>query len=94
MIKRMGWHPGKAPAGSSYAIYDELYAPNGQRVAVLEVFSDDGPCYCNALTPAGVTARIGVGSTYEDTRDWAERVAGLKPDIDLIGRPGGLKRRT
>ena len=50
--------------------------------------------YCNAVTPQGEWKRIGAGSTWEGTRDWAERVAGLKPDIDLHGRHDQLKKRS
>ncbi len=70
------------------------YTPDGQVVALLEVFYEDGPFYCNAVTPQGEWKRIGAGSTWEGTRDWAERVAGLKPDIDLHGRHDQLKKRS
>jgi hypothetical protein len=36
--------------------------------------------------------RLGANS-YDTTRDWAERVTGLKVDRDLNGRGGRLKCR-
>ena len=50
--------------------------------------------YCNALTPAGKRMHFRAGHrAYATTRDWAERVAGLKVDRDLSGRGGRLKCR-
>ena len=40
--------------------------------------------YCHALTPAGKWMHFRAGHrAYATTRDWAERVAGLKVDRDL-----------
>jgi hypothetical protein len=92
----MNWRPGKPPGDTadSYEIYDELYTPDGRRVAILECFtSNPDVYYCNALTPAGKQVRLGAGSNYDTTRDWAERVTGLKVDRDLNGRRKKIKCR-
>jgi hypothetical protein len=77
-----------------YEIYDELCTPDGRVVAVLECFAMSPTVYyCNAVSPAGKHMRLGAGSSYDTTRDWAERVTGLKVDRDLIGRGGRLQCR-
>ena len=77
-----------------YEIYDELCTPEGRVVAVLECFAlSPTVYYCNAVTPAGKHVRLSAAGNYDATRDWAERVTGLKVDRDLSGRNGRLKRR-
>jgi hypothetical protein len=78
----------------SYEIYDVLCAPDGRIVAILECFTHSPTVYyCNALTPTGEWRRLGAGSDYDTTRDWAERVTELKVDRDLNGRRRRLERR-
>jgi hypothetical protein len=93
----MNWRPGKPPRDTAdgYEIYDELCTPDGLVVAVLECFAMSPTVYyCNALTPAGKHVRHhSAGRNYDATRDWAERVTGLKVDRDLSGRGGRLKCR-
>jgi hypothetical protein len=90
----MNWRPGKPPTVEGYEIYDELCTPEGRVVAVLECFAMSTTIYyCNAVTPAGKHLRVRAGSDYDATRDWAERVTGLKIDRDLSGRAGMLKCR-
>ena len=48
---------------------------------------------CSAVTPAGKHVRRSFAGNYDTTRDWAERVTGLKVDRDLNGRGGKLKCR-
>jgi hypothetical protein len=93
----MHWQPGIPPGNTadSYEIYDVLCAPDGRIVAILECFTHSPTVYyCNALTPAGKWMHFRAGHrAYATTRDWAERVAGLKVDRDLSGRGGRLKCR-
>jgi hypothetical protein len=73
----MHWQPGIPPGNTadSYEIYDVLCAPDGRIVAILECFTHSPTVYyCNALTPTGEWRRLGGGSNYDTTRDWAERV--------------------
>ena len=93
----MNWRPGMPPGDTadSYEIYDELCTPDGRIVAVLVCFTHNPTVYyCSALTPAGEWMRLGGGNNYDTTRDWAERVTGLKIDRDLSGRRGRLKCRS
>ncbi len=87
----MNWRPGMPPDDipDNYEIYDELCTPDDRIVAVLACFAHNPTVYyCSALTPAGEWMRLGGGSNYDTTRDWAERVTGLKIDRDLSGRRG------
>ena len=78
----------------SYEIYDVLCAPDGRIVAILECFTHSPTVYySNTLTPTGEWRRLGAGSDYDTTRDWAERVTELKVDRDLNGRRRRLERR-
>jgi len=77
----MPWKPGALSGHPDYEIHDELYTPDGRCVAVLECFtSSPDTYYCNALTPSGDLVRLGAGDSLDGAKDWAERVAGLKPD--------------
>ena len=96
----MNWRPGiplgdTADSYETYEIYDELCTPDGQVVATLACFVwNPTVYYCNALTPAGKRMHFRAGHrAYATTRDWAERVAGLKVDRDLSGR-GGIAPRV
>ena len=96
----MNWRPGiplgdTADGYETYEIYDELCTPDGHVVATLACFVwNPSVYYCNALTPAGKWMHFRAGHrAYATTRDWAERVAGLKVDRDLSGRGGRLKCR-
>jgi hypothetical protein len=96
----MNWRPGiplcdTADSYETYEIYDELCTPHGQVVATLACFVwNPTVYYCHALTPAGKWMHFRAGHrAYATTRDWAERVAGLKVDRDLSGRGGRLKCR-
>jgi hypothetical protein len=81
------WRAGALSGHEDYDIHDELYTPDGRCVAVLEVFTTNPTVYyCNALTPQGEHRRLGAGSDYDTTKDWAERVAGLRADVPLSGR--------
>ena len=93
----MNWRPGKpAPnTADSYEIYDELCTPGGRVVAVLERFAMSPTVYyCSAVTPAGKHVWRSFVGNYDTTRDWAERVTGLKVNRDLSGRGGMLKCRS
>jgi hypothetical protein len=94
----MNWRPRMPPGDAAdnyeaYEIYDELCTPDGRVVATLACFVwNPTVYYCNALTPAGKWMRFRAGHrAYATTRDWAERVAGLKVDRDLSGRGERLK---
>lgn len=76
-----------------YVIHDHLVDGRGRELAVIEAFDDDGPYYCNAVDPQGQWHRLGAGVSLPGARDWAERIAGLKPDRDLEGRIGQLRKR-
>jgi len=96
----MNWRPRMPPGDAAdnygaYEIYDELCTPDGRVVATLACFVwNPTVYYCNALTPAGKWMRFRAGHrAYATTRDWAERVAGLKVDRDLSGRGERLKCR-
>ena len=96
----MNWRPRMPPGDAAdnyeaYEIYDELCTPDGRVVATLACFAwNPTVYYCNALTPAGKWMRFRAGHrAYATTRDWAERVAGLKVDRDLSGRGERLKCR-
>ena len=79
------WRPGALSAHRDYEIHDELYTPDGRCVAVLECFSAHPTVfYCNAITPSGEHQRIGAGCNLDTTRDWAERVTGIKVDRPLV----------
>ena len=90
----MIWRPGKPPTAEGYEIYDELCTSGGRVVAILECFAMSPTVYyCSAVTPAGKHVRRSFAGNYDTTRDWAERVTGLKVDRDLNGRGGRLKCR-
>ena len=100
LTEPMNWRPGiplgdTADSYETYEIYDELCTPDGQVVATLACFVwNPTVYYCNALTPAGKRMHFRAGHrAYATTRDWAERVAGLKVDRDLSGR-GGIAPRV
>lgn len=76
-----GWHPIEPSKDSIHIIWDGLYI-NDRCVAMLEAFSDDGPYYCNAITPQGEHRRLGAGVSLPRARNWAEVMVGLKPDHD------------
>lgn len=80
------WRPGALSGHRHYEVHDELYTPDGQCVAVLECFTSSHGVFCNAVTPSGEHLRFGFGTDYAVTKDWAERVTGLKPDRPLVGR--------
>jgi hypothetical protein len=83
----VSWHPGALSGDPDYEIHDELYTPDGRCVAVLECFTTNPAIYyCNALTPTGEHVRIGAGRNLDTTKDWAERMTGLKPDRPLMPR--------
>jgi hypothetical protein len=81
----MPWRPGALSGDPYYEIHDELYTPDGHCVAVLECFASNPTVYyCSALTPAGDRVRLGAGNGLDTAKDWAERIAGLKPDRPLV----------
>lgn len=87
LAPQQGWRPGALSGHEDYEIHDELYTADGRCVAVLEVFTTNPEVfYCNALTPEGEHKRLGAGTNYDTTKDWAERIAGLKPDRPLVPR--------
>jgi hypothetical protein len=64
----MNWRPGKpAPnTADSYQVYDELCAPDGRVVAVLECFAMSPTVYyCNAVTPTGKHMRLAPTATTQ-----------------------------
>jgi hypothetical protein len=81
----MPWRPGALSGHKDYEIHDELFAPDGRCVAVLECFTTNPTVYyCNALTPAGEHRRLGAGMNLDTAKDWAERVTGMKPDRPIV----------
>jgi len=81
----MPWIPGKLSGDPFYEIHDLLLDYDGEVVAVLECFvTSPDTYYCNAWDPQGNHYRIGAGSNLDTTRDWAERVTGLKPDRPIV----------
>lgn len=79
------WRAGSLSGDNDYEIHEELYAPGGQCVAVIECFTTNPTIYyCNAITPAGEHRRLGAGCNLDTTKDWAERIAGLKPDRPIV----------
>jgi hypothetical protein len=57
--------------------------PDGRVVAILDCLAHNPTVYhCNAMTPSGEWARISGRRNYDTTRDWAERVTGLKVNRD------------
>lgn len=79
--KMADWRPGALSGHKDYEIHDELYSPEGHCVAVLECFTTNPTTYyCNAISPDGTRLRLGAGVNLDTTKDWAERVTGLKID--------------
>lgn len=68
-----GWHPW--PLEDNHVLRDALYV-GGDAVAIVEAFSDTGPWYANAITPAGERIRRGPGSTLEGAIEWCEQITG------------------
>jgi hypothetical protein len=74
------WRAGALSGHKDYEIHDELLIADGRCVAVIECFvTNPMVYYCNAITPAA-QRWLRVDLNFDTTRDWAERVAGLKPD--------------
>jgi hypothetical protein len=83
----MIWRPGKPPTAEGYEIYDELCTSGGRVVAI-----PDG-LLLQRGDASGQARAAKLRRHYDTTRDWAERITGLKVDRDLNGRGGRLKCR-
>ena len=83
----MIWRPGKPPTAEGYEIYDELCTSGGRVVAI-----PDG-LLLQRGDASGQARAAKLRRHYDTTRDWAERITGLKVDRDLSGRGGSLTCR-